>query len=73
MIGDGVNDLLALKQADLGIAMESGSQATRGIADIVLLHDSFAALPAAFAEGQRIRNGMENAMKGFLNQGAHLQ
>jgi cation-transporting ATPase E len=45
MIGDGVNDLLALKQADLAIAMESGSQATRGVADLVLLNDSFAALP----------------------------
>jgi cation-transporting ATPase E len=68
MIGDGVNDLLALKQADLGIAMESGSQATRGIADLVLLGDSFAALPVAFAEGQRIRNGMESALKLFLTR-----
>ncbi|BCL82754.1 cation transporter E1-E2 family ATPase [Ktedonobacteria bacterium brp13] len=72
MIGDGVNDLLSLKQADLGIAMESGSQATRGLADIVLLNDSFAALPAAFAEGQRIRNGMESAMKLFLTRVLYL-
>lgn len=72
MIGDGVNDLLSMKQADLGIAMESGSQATRGIADIVLLNDSFAALPAAFAEGQRIRNGMESAMKLFLTRVLYL-
>jgi len=72
MIGDGVNDLLSLKQADLAIAMESGSQATRGIADIVLLNDSFAALPAAFAEGQRIRNGMESAMKLFLTRVLYL-
>jgi cation-transporting ATPase E len=72
MIGDGVNDLLSLKQADLGIAMESGSQTTRGIADIVLLGDSFAALPAAFAEGQRIRNGMESAMKLFLTRVLYL-
>lgn len=68
MIGDGVNDLLALKQANPGIAMESGSQATRGIADLVLLDDSFAALPLAFAEGQRIRNGMESALKLFLTR-----
>jgi cation-transporting ATPase E len=72
MIGDGVNDLFSLKQADLGIAMESGSQATRGVADIVLLQDSFAALPAAFAEGQRIRNGMESAMKLFLTRVLYL-
>ncbi len=72
MIGDGVNDILSLKQANLGIAMESGSQATRGIADIVLLQDSFAALPAAFAEGQRIRNGMESAMKLFLTRVLYL-
>jgi cation-transporting ATPase E len=72
MIGDGVNDILSLKQADLGIAMESGSQATRGIADIVLLNDSFAALPAAFAEGQRIRNGMESAMKLLLTRVMYL-
>jgi cation-transporting ATPase E len=68
MIGDGANDLLALKQANPGIAMESGSQATRGIADLVLLGDSFAALPLAFAEGQRIRNGMESALKLFLTR-----
>lgn len=72
MIGDGVNDLLSLKQADLGIAMQSGSQAARGIADLVLLGDSFAALPVAFAEGQRIRNGMESAMKLFLTRVLYL-
>jgi cation-transporting ATPase E len=52
--------------------MESGSQATRGVADIVLLNDSFDALPAAFAEGQRIRNGMESAMKLFLTRVLYL-
>jgi cation-transporting ATPase E len=40
-----VNDVLSLKQANLGIAMQSGSQATRGVADLVLLKDTFAALP----------------------------
>lgn len=66
MIGDGVNDALSLKQAHLGIAMHSGSPATRGVADLVLLNDSFAALPRVFREGQRIRNGMHNIVQLFL-------
>lgn len=69
MIGDGVNDVLSLKQANLAIAMESGSKATRSVADIVLLKDSFGALPHAFLEGQRIRNGVQDAMKLFLVRG----
>lgn len=69
MIGDGVNDVLSLKQANLGIAMESGSRAARGVADIVLLKDSFAALPHAFLEGQRIRNGVQDVMKLFMVRG----
>jgi len=66
MIGDGVNDVLSLKQANLGIAMESGAKATRGVADIVLLKDSFAALPFTFLEGQKIRNGIIDVVKLFL-------
>lgn len=66
MIGDGVNDVLSLKKANLGIAMESGSQATRSVADVVLIGDSFAALPHAFREGNRIRNGMHDILKLFL-------
>ncbi len=66
MIGDGVNDVLSLKQANLAIAMESGSKATRGVADIVLLKDSFGALPHTFLEGQRIRNGIQDVMKLFM-------
>lgn len=65
-IGDGVNDVLALKQANLGIAMESGSKATRSVADIVLLKDSFAALPDAFLEGQTIRNGIRDSLALFI-------
>lgn len=68
MIGDGVNDVLSLKRANLGIAMQSGAPATRGVADIILLNDSFAALPQAFLEGQRILNGMQDILKLFLTR-----
>ena len=63
MIGDGVNDVLSLKQANLAVAMESGSPATRGAAAILLLNDSFAALPVALLEGQRIGNAMGDNLK----------
>jgi cation-transporting ATPase E len=68
MIGDGVNDVLSLKKANLGIAMQSGSQATRGVADIVLMNDSFASLAPALAEGQRIVNGMQDILKLFVTR-----
>ena len=68
MTGDGVNDVLSLKKADLGIAMQSGSQATRGVADIVLTNDSFAVLPHAITEGQRIIAGMQSVLKLFLTR-----
>lgn len=68
MMGDGVNDVLSLKKANLGIAMNSGSAATRGVADIILINDSFAALPPAFLEGQRIINGMQDILRLFLTR-----
>ncbi len=68
MIGDGVNDVLSLKKANLGIAMQSGSQAARGVADIVLTNDSFAALAPAVEEGQRILNGMQDILRLFLTR-----
>jgi cation-transporting ATPase E len=68
MTGDGVNDVLSLKQANLGIAMQSGSQATRDAADIVLLRDSFGALPDAFREGQRIRRSLCRILELFLTR-----
>jgi cation-transporting ATPase E len=66
MIGDGVNDVLSLKQANLAIAMESGSKATRAVADIVLIKNSFGALPHTFLEGQRIRNGIRDILTLFM-------
>jgi cation-transporting P-type ATPase E len=66
MTGDGVNDVLSVKHANLGIAMQSGSQATRAVADMILLDDSFAAVPAAFSEGQRIRRGLQDVLDLFL-------
>jgi cation-transporting ATPase E len=68
MIGDGVNDVLSLKKANLGVAMQSGTQAARSVADIVLLNDSFASLAPAVAEGQRIINGMQDILKLFMSR-----
>lgn len=72
MMGDGVNDVLSLKKADLGIAMQSGSAATRAVADLILLDDSFAALPPAFQEGQRIVNGMIDVLQLFLSRALYV-
>jgi len=68
MTGDGINDILALKRANLGIAMQSGTRATRNVADIVLLEDSFAVLPEAFTEGQRILNGMHDILRLYMSR-----
>lgn len=68
MIGDGVNDLLSLKEANLGIAMNSGSQATKSIADVVLLTDSFGTLPAMMAEGSKILGNIQRVAALFLTK-----
>lgn len=68
MTGDGVNDVLALKDADLGIAMGSGASATRGVAQLVLLDDKFAQLPHVVAEGRRVIGNIERVAKLFLTK-----
>jgi cation-transporting ATPase E len=66
MTGDGVNDVLALKEADLGVAMGSGSAITRGVAQIVMLDDNFDRLPSVVAEGRRVLANIETAACLFL-------
>ncbi|HET6212629.1 MAG TPA: HAD-IC family P-type ATPase [Micromonosporaceae bacterium] len=68
MTGDGVNDVLALKDADLGIAMGSGSGATRAVAKVVLLDDDFAGLPRVLAEGRRVLANIERVANLFLTK-----
>jgi len=66
MTGDGVNDILALKEADCSIAMASGSEATRNIANIVLMDSNFSAMPSVVAEGRRVINNIERTSTLFL-------
>ncbi|GAB3218797.1 HAD-IC family P-type ATPase [Glycomyces halotolerans] len=68
MTGDGVNDVLALKDSDLGIAMGSGSPAARSVAQVVLLDDEFATLPHVVAEGRRVLGNIERVSNLFLTK-----
>jgi len=66
MTGDGVNDVLALKNADCSIAMASGSDAAANVSDLVLLDSNFASMPAVVAEGRRVINNIERSASLFL-------
>ncbi len=68
MTGDGVNDVLALKDADLGIAMGSGAGATRAVAQIVLLDNKFSVMPSVVAEGRRVLGNIERVSSLFLTK-----
>lgn len=66
MIGDGINDILAIKRADLGIAMGSGARATKTVAGLVLENNNFSLLPAALEEGRTILHNLRRVAKIFL-------
>lgn len=71
MTGDGVNDVLALKNADLGIAMGSGSGATRAVAQLVLLDSKWSVLPSVVAEGRRVLGNIERVSDVFLTKSVY--
>jgi magnesium-transporting ATPase (P-type) len=68
MTGDGVNDVLALKDADIGIAMGSGSSATRAVAKLVLLDSTFDALPSVVGEGRRVLGNIERTANLYVTK-----
>ncbi len=71
MIGDGVNDVLALKDARLGIAMGNGSQMAKGVADIVLLTNAFSTLPSAIGAGRQIIRNTHRVAKLFITKSVY--
>ena len=68
MIGDGVNDVKPIKSAQVGVALESGSGAARGVADMILVNDNFSALPKALVEGRRTVSGIRDILKIYLSR-----
>jgi cation-transporting ATPase E len=68
MTGDGVNDVLALKDADIGLAMGSGSSATRAVAQLVLLDSTFDPLPSVVAEGRRVLGNIERTSNLYVTK-----
>ena len=71
MTGDGVNDVLALKDADMGIAMGSGSAASRAVAQLTLLDNRFSTLPVVLAEGRRVTNNIERVANLFVTKASY--
>jgi cation-transporting ATPase E len=71
MTGDGVNDVLALKDADLGISMGSGSEATKAVADLVLTDNAFSSLPTVVDEGRKVINNIERVSNLFVTKAAY--
>lgn len=71
MTGDGVNDVLALKDSDMGIAMGSGTSASRGVAQLVLLDNRFATLPEVLAQGRKVINNIERVANLFVTKAAY--
>ncbi len=70
MTGDGVNDALALKRADIGIAMDNGAPATKAVAQLILLDGRFSHLPSVLAEGRRVIGNVERVANLFLAKNA---
>ena len=71
MTGDGVNDALALKDADIGVAMGNGAQATRAVAQLVLLDGQFSRLPSVLGEGRRVIGNIERVASLFLSKNVY--
>ena len=72
MAGDGVNDVLAIKEADIGVAMGSGTVAARAVAEVVLLGNRFAVLPDVVAEGRRIIANIERLASLFITKTVYV-